>query len=59
MSSACKARWVGGGSGMSARKRENNVVAITAPEEDRSGRFWGGGRVIQVDRKGTTFQVGL
>jgi hypothetical protein len=23
------------------------------------GRFWGGGRVIQVDSKGTTFQAEL
>jgi len=51
VSSAYKARLVDGGSGMAARKRENNVVDITAPEEDRRDRFWGGGRVIQVDRK--------
>jgi hypothetical protein len=44
---------------MSARKREINVVDITAPEEDRRDRFWGGGRVIQVERKGKTFQLGL
>ena len=35
------------------------VSIVRHPEEDRRGRFWSGGGIVQVNREDKTFQVGL
>jgi hypothetical protein len=44
---------------MSERDRGTIVqLIVRQSDEERRGRFWGGGCDIQVDSKGTTFQIG-
>jgi hypothetical protein len=60
VSTLCIAVWVCGGCDISERDSRTIVqLIVRQSDEDRRGRFWGGGCDIQVDSKGTIFQVGL
>jgi hypothetical protein len=60
VSPVCIARWVYEVCDMLDRDSGTILQLIVRQRnEDRRGRFWGGGCDIQVDSKGTTFQVGL